>query len=184
MWSHSRIYRSAVTSGPTYITKMMMLIFSIIITRLYLYSVCLVCRILKNTYFKEHPWVIPPHSRFPWACCFAYWTKFEQVAFCNMAVFRRSLLEVFCKKGVLVKFPKFTGKHVHLSLFFKKVASLRPAILSKKRLWHRCFPVNFVKVLRTQSCTYFCQKHNMLKWVVHTTIKFFSYIFTQFSVIM
>ena len=23
--------------------------------------------------------------------------------------------------------------------------SLRPAILLKKRLWHRCFPVNFVK---------------------------------------
>ena len=27
--------------------------------------------------------------------------------------------------------------------------SLMPAILSKKRLWHRCFPVNFVKFLRT-----------------------------------
>ena len=26
---------------------------------------------------------------------------------------------------------------------------LRPATLSKKRLWHRCFPVNFAKFLRT-----------------------------------
>ena len=26
---------------------------------------------------------------------------------------------------------------------------LRPAILLKKRLWHKCFPVNFVKFLRT-----------------------------------
>ena len=26
---------------------------------------------------------------------------------------------------------------------------LRPATLLKKRLWHRCFPVNFVKFLRT-----------------------------------
>ena len=25
----------------------------------------------------------------------------------------------------------------------------RPAILLKKRVWHRCFPVNFVKFLRT-----------------------------------
>ena len=25
----------------------------------------------------------------------------------------------------------------------------RPATLLKKRLWHRCFPVNFVKFLRT-----------------------------------
>ena len=34
--------------------------------------------------------------------------------------------EVFCKKGVL-----------------------RPATLLKRRLWHRCFPLNFVKFLRT-----------------------------------
>ena len=26
---------------------------------------------------------------------------------------------------------------------------LRPAVSLKKRLWHRCFPVNFVKFLRT-----------------------------------
>ena len=35
------------------------------------------------------------------------------------------------------------------SLFFNKVAGLRPATLLKKRLWHRCFPVNFVKFIRT-----------------------------------
>ena len=34
------------------------------------------------------------------------------------------------------------------SRFFNKVAGLRPATLLKKRLWHRCFPVNFTKVLR------------------------------------
>ena len=32
---------------------------------------------------------------------------------------------------------------------FNKVAGLRPATLLKKRLWHRCFPVNFAKFLRT-----------------------------------
>ena len=32
--------------------------------------------------------------------------------------------------------------------FFNKVAGLRPATLLKKRLWHRCFPVNFAKFLR------------------------------------
>ena len=37
-----------------YITKMMMLIFSITVMCPYLYSVCLVCRVLKNTYFKEY----------------------------------------------------------------------------------------------------------------------------------
>ena len=40
---------------------------------------------------------------------------------------------------------KFTGKHLCQKLFFK----LRPATLLKKRLWHKYFPVNFVKSLRT-----------------------------------
>ena len=39
--------------------------------------------------------------------------------------FRSSHPDVFCKNG------------------------LRPTTLLKKRLWHRCFPVNFVKFLRT-----------------------------------
>ena len=52
---------------------------------------------------------------------------------------RNSREDVFCKKSVLKNFAKFTGKHVRLSLFFNKVASLLPATLLKKRLWHRCF---------------------------------------------
>ena len=47
--------------------------------------------------------------------------------------------EVFCKKGGLRNFAKFTGKHLRQRLFFKK----------KKSLWHRRFPVNFAKFLRT-----------------------------------
>ena len=35
------------------------------------------------------------------------------------------------------------------SLFLIKVASVRPATLLKKSFWHRYFPVNFVKFLRT-----------------------------------
>ena len=42
---------------------------------------------------------------------------------------------------------KFTGKCLWQSLFFNKVAGLRP--LLKRRLWYRCFPGNFAKVLRT-----------------------------------
>ena len=34
--------------------------------------------------------------------------------------------EVFCKKGVLRNLTKFTGKHLCQSLFFNKVAGLRP----------------------------------------------------------
>ena len=53
------------------------------------------------------------------------------------------------RKGVLRNFTKFTGKHLCQRLFFNKVAGLRPATLLKKSLWHRCFPVNFAKFLRT-----------------------------------
>ena len=35
------------------------------------------------------------------------------------------------------------------SLFFNKVAGMRPSNLLKKSFWYRCFPVNFVKFLRT-----------------------------------
>ena len=63
--------------------------------------------------------------------------------------------EVFCSKGVLRNFTKFTGKHLCQRLFFNKVAGLRPATSLKKRLWHRCFPMNFVKF----SITTFFKKH-------------------------
>ena len=53
------------------------------------------------------------------------------------------------KKGVLKYFAKFTRKHLCQCLFFNKVSGLRPVTLLKKRLWHRCFPVNFAKFLRT-----------------------------------
>ena len=36
-----------------------------------------------------------------------------------------SLLGLFCKKGVLRNFAKFTGKHLYQNLFFNKVAGLR-----------------------------------------------------------
>ena len=66
-----------------------------------------------------------------------------------MTIIRTSRPEVFCKKGVLWNFVKFLGKHQYQSLFFNKVAALRLGTLLKKRLWHRCFPVNFAKFLRT-----------------------------------
>ena len=52
------------------------------------------------------------------------------------------------KKDVPRNLTKFTVKRLCQSLFFHKVVGLRPATLLKKRPWHRCFPVNFVKFLR------------------------------------
>ena len=60
--------------------------------------------------------------------------------------FRNSHRRCSLRNGILRNCAKFTGKHLCQSLFFNKVAGLRP--LFKKRLWHRCFPVNFTKFLR------------------------------------
>ena len=56
---------------------------------------------------------------------------------------------VLWKEVFLEISQKFTGKHLCQSLFFNKVAGMRPATLLKKRLWHRCFPVKFAEFLRT-----------------------------------
>ena len=66
-----------------------------------------------------------------------------------MIIHRSNRPEEFCEKVVLRNFAKFTGKHLCQSLLLNKVAGLRLATLLKKRPWHRCFPVNFAKFLRT-----------------------------------
>ena len=67
--------------------------------------------------------------------------------------YRSSRLEVYCRKVFLRNFEKFTGKHLFQSLLFNEVVGLRAVTLLKKRPWHRCFPVNFSKFLRTPSVT-------------------------------
>ena len=47
------------------------------------------------------------------------------------------------------KFHKICRKRQCQSLIFDKVAGIKPATLLKKRLWHRSFPVNFVKFQRS-----------------------------------
>ena len=43
-----------------------------------------------------------------------------------LKIYRCSRPEVVCKKGVLRNFAQLTGKHMCQSLFFNKVAGLRP----------------------------------------------------------
>ena len=86
---------------------------------------------------------------------------------------RSSHWEVFCQKVVLKYFTEFTEKHLWWSLFFNKVAGLRPETLLKKRLQHRCFPVSFVKffkntfkknILKNPSGSCFCPKDLFLSF--------------------
>ena len=88
---------------------------------------------------------------------------------------RSSRLDVFWKKGVVRNFVKFTGKHLCQSLFFDKIAGLIPATLLKKRLWQRCFAVNFAKILRSRNtfsyrtppvAAYMCMQKVKLKWIL------------------
>ena len=72
---------------------------------------------------------------------------------------------MFCNKGVLRNLAKFTGKRLCQRLFFNKVAGLRTATLLLKSLWNRCFPVNFVKFLRTP----FFTEH--LRWLLPMDIR-------------
>ena len=61
----------------------------------------------------------------------------------------RSLKAVFRRcpvKGVLKHFAIFTGKHLFWSLFLIKLQASRSL---KKRLQHKCFPVNLTKHLKT-----------------------------------
>ena len=85
-----------------------------------------------------------------WTVC-KFWKKIvEQLIPSNyFSLERSSGPEEFYKKGFLRNFGKFTGKHLCQSLLFNKVWGIRPAMLLKKKLWHRCFPVNYAKFLRS-----------------------------------
>ena len=63
--------------------------------------------------------------------------------------FISSRREVFYKKGAVKNFPKFRGKQLVLETLFNKVAGLLSAILSEKRLQHRCFTANYLEIFRT-----------------------------------
>ena len=60
--------------------------------------------------------------------------------------YRSSHLRYSIKKGFLKNFSKFTGKHLCSE---SPLPELMPTALLKRRLRHRCFPVNFAKFLRT-----------------------------------
>ena len=55
------------------------------------------------------------------------------------------------KKGILRNFAKLIGKTIlpETYLIRLQASGLRHATLFKKSLWHRCFPVNFTKFIRT-----------------------------------
>ena len=61
------------------------------------------------------------------------------------------------KKGVLKRFAKSTGKHLCQSLFFNKVAGLRPSTLLKKEALAQVFSCEFCKIFKN---TFFTEKNS------------------------
>ena len=74
------------------------------------------------------------HHQKCWVPSFLLWWWITGKKF----MIRSSQQKCSAKKGVLRNFTKFTGKHSCQSLSFLK-----------KRLWHRIFPANFAKFVRT-----------------------------------
>ena len=55
--------------------------------------------------------------------------------------------ELFCKKGVLRNFAKFTGKHLCQNLFFSKVAG-QACNFIKKEILAQVFSFEFCKIFK------------------------------------
>ena len=70
------------------------------------------------------------------------------------AIARSSRPEVFCEKGVLRNFAKFTGKHQCQSLFFNKVVGLRPEACNfiKKEALAQVFSCEFCQISKNTFC--------------------------------
>ena len=96
------------------------------------------CKICKNLFIAEHHWTTA-----------SYYSSINSsegelaTETMNYDTKAKAYVMKQSQRGapwnsVLRNFTKFTGKYLDL-----------PATLLKKRLWHRCLPVNFVKFLRT-----------------------------------
>ena len=95
---------------------------------------CEFWNISKNTFFTEHIRTTASGESFKIIIQSPYLHR-------SINLYRSSRPEVFCKRGVLRKFAKFTGKQLCQRLLF------RPTTLLKKSLCHKCFPMNWVYLL-------------------------------------
>ena len=66
--------------------------------------------------------------------------------------------QVFYTKVIIKNFAIFTEKQLRWSLFLNKNAGLQSWNFIKKRLQHRFFPVNIMKILRTPALENICER--------------------------
>ena len=65
---------------------------------------------------------------------------------------------MFYKKAAFKNLATFTGKHLCWGVFFNENANLQSCDFIKKRLQHKCFPVNTAKFLRTRVLKNICER--------------------------
>ena len=70
--------------------------------------------------------------------------------------FQKQPPEMFCKKGVLRNFAKFTGKHLCQNPFFNKVVCPRPATSFKKETLTQVFSCEFLRTPFSQKTSGGC----------------------------
>ena len=121
-----------------------------------------------------------------WGCFCAFLISEPSICWSEIYMYCRSSHRMWSIKiGVLKNLAKFTGKHLHWSLFFNQVAGvsflmkLQASACNyiKKRLQRRCFPLNFAKCLRTL----FLQSTNFWKPLVTELFKTVLFWFEIFS---
>ena len=83
---------------------------------------------------------------------------------CITIRFRNSCLEMFCKICVVKNFVKLKENNC------ARVPT--PATLLKKRLWHRCFPVNFVNTFCKLGILSFIEH---LRWLLLAVVSEYLY---------
>ena len=65
---------------------------------------------------------------------------------------------MFYKKSIIKSFAIFTGKHLCRNIHRKASVLCQGCNVIKKRMKHRCFPVNIGKSLRTPILKILCER--------------------------
>ena len=105
-------------------------------------------KLVQVIFLQNHCCILRANIAQEFSCAMLFQMYFSNIE-CTIFLCRSSRPQMFCKKPVLKNFTKFTEKHLCQSLLLNKVVGLSPVTLSKRRLWHRYFHVNFTKFLRT-----------------------------------
>ena len=86
--------------------------------------------------------------------------QWYEIGVLNLTIFKylqKQPPEVFYKKSCSENVAIFSGKHLRWSLFLTKLQA-HACNFIKKRLQHRCFPVNIAKFLREPTLKNICER--------------------------